>query len=157
MENMNLTFFYFALWLLPLPGKVQEEVMDRLRVRKSTHEDLIALSELLHELALRLTDTRPSQVVGVLRPFKERVLLAALMIVGSETVAGQQILQYLEKWQHVQTVIDGNDLLAMGVPKGPEIGRLLAQLLTARLDGEIVTEIEERSLVQKLFQINPGT
>jgi tRNA nucleotidyltransferase (CCA-adding enzyme) len=157
LQDMNLTFFYFALWLLPLPGKVQEEVMDRLRVRKSTHEDLMALSELLHELALRLTNTRPSQVVGVLRPYKERVLLAALMILGPETAPGKQVLQYLEKWQHVQTALDGNDLLAMGVPQGPEIGRLLAQLLTARLDGEIVTEIEERSLVQKLVQINPGT
>lgn len=150
MKDMSLTFFYFALWLLPLPGKVQEEVMERLRVRKSTREDLMALAELLHELALRLADARPSQVTGVLRPYKERVLLAALIVVGPETFAGQQIVQYLEKWQHIQTIMDGNDLLALGVPRGPEIGRLLDQLLTARLDGEITTEAEERAFIEAL-------
>lgn len=150
LKDQPLTFYYFALWLLPLPGKVQEEVMERLRVRKSTREDLIALSEFIHELALLSPEARPSEVVRMLRPYRERVLLAALVAVGVETPTGQQIQRYLAQWQHIQPAIDGNDLLAMGVPQGPEIGRLLAHLLTARLDGQVTTEAEERSLLQQL-------
>jgi tRNA nucleotidyltransferase (CCA-adding enzyme) len=86
----------------------------------------------------------------MLRPYRERVLLAALVAVGVETPTGQQIQRYLAQWQHIQPAIDGNDLLAMGVPQGPEIGRLLAHLLTARLDGQVTTEAEERSLLQQL-------
>jgi hypothetical protein len=41
--------------------------------------------------------------------------------------------------------------MAMGVPKGPEIGRLLETLLVARLDGEITSEAEERDYINALF------
>jgi tRNA nucleotidyltransferase (CCA-adding enzyme) len=149
-KDQSLTFYYFALWLLPLPGKVQEEVMDRLRVRKTTQEDLAALVDLLHKLALVPADAQPSEVVKVFRPYRERVLLSALIAVGPESTAGEQIVHYLEKWQHVQSALNGNDLIAMGVPKGPEIGRLLEELLAARLDGKIVTEEDERALVEIL-------
>jgi hypothetical protein len=47
--------------------------------------------------------------------------------------------------------LNGNDLIAMGVPKGPEIGRLLEALLVARLDGEIATEAEERDYISALL------
>lgn len=148
--DKSLTFYYFALWLLPLPGKVQEEVMERLRVRKTTQEDLGALVALLHQMALIPVDARPSEVTRVLRPYRERVLLSALIVIGLDSTAGEQIIQYLREWQHVQTILNGNDLIAMGVPKGPEIGRLLESLLVARLDGEIATEAEERSYIYAL-------
>ncbi len=39
--------------------------------------------------------------------------------------------------------IDGRDLLAAGVPAGPEVGRRLARALDARLDGEAGTRADE--------------
>ncbi len=147
LKDKSLIFYYFALWLLPLPSQVQQEVMERLRVRKSTQEDVIALVSLLHELTLLSPDARPSEIVVTLRPYRERVLLSALFAIGLETPTGQQIKQYLEEWKHIQPALDGNDLLAMGVPQGPEIGQLLERLLAARLDGEITTEAEERALI----------
>ena len=38
--------------------------------------------------------------------------------------------------------IDGNDLLALGVPRGPELGRTLNALLEAVLDGRVPNERE---------------
>jgi tRNA nucleotidyltransferase (CCA-adding enzyme) len=149
-RNKSLTFYYFALWLLPLSGKVQEEVMERLRVRKTTQEDMTALVDLLHKLAVLPADARPSEVVKVLRPCRERALLTALIAVGPESTAGEQITRYLKEWQHVQSALNGNDLITMGIPKGPKIGRLLEELLAARLDGKITTEAEERGLVDSL-------
>jgi tRNA nucleotidyltransferase (CCA-adding enzyme) len=88
--------------------------------------------------------------VKLLRPFRERVLLTAFIAAGPDSTAGDQIKQYLEKWQGVQTVLNGNDLIEMGVPRGPEIGRLLEDLLAARLDGKITTEAEERAFIESL-------
>jgi tRNA nucleotidyltransferase (CCA-adding enzyme) len=45
--------------------------------------------------------------------------------------------RWLEELRHVGLAIDGRDLLAAGVPEGPEIGRLLAGVLDRRLDGEL--------------------
>jgi tRNA nucleotidyltransferase (CCA-adding enzyme) len=42
----------------------------------------------------------------------------------------------------VRLRITGDDLLAAGVPEGPEIGRLLEETLRLRLDGELPDERE---------------
>jgi tRNA nucleotidyltransferase (CCA-adding enzyme) len=43
---------------------------------------------------------------------------------------------WLEELRHVRLEIDGRDLLAAGVPEGPEVGERLGRALDARLDGE---------------------
>jgi tRNA nucleotidyltransferase (CCA-adding enzyme) len=50
--------------------------------------------------------------------------------------ARKPVLAYLEALRHVRLSITGADLLAAGVPEGPEVGRRLRAALAARLDGE---------------------
>jgi tRNA nucleotidyltransferase (CCA-adding enzyme) len=51
--------------------------------------------------------------------------------------------RYVEVWRHVRLEIDGNDLLAAGIPQGPAVGRGLAGALRAKLDGEVAGRGEE--------------
>jgi tRNA nucleotidyltransferase (CCA-adding enzyme) len=44
---------------------------------------------------------------------------------------------WLRDVRHVRLVIDGEDLLASGVPQGPEIGRRLRETLLLRMDGKL--------------------
>jgi tRNA nucleotidyltransferase (CCA-adding enzyme) len=44
--------------------------------------------------------------------------------------------RWLDDLRHVTLEIDGEDLLAAGVPEGPDVGRALAGALDRRLDGE---------------------
>jgi tRNA nucleotidyltransferase (CCA-adding enzyme) len=50
---------------------------------------------------------------------------------------------YLEEWRSVRLEIDGEDLIAAGVPQGPALGRGLAEALRRKLDGEISGREEE--------------
>jgi tRNA nucleotidyltransferase (CCA-adding enzyme) len=50
------------------------------------------------------------------------------------TVAAER---WLNELRHVRLQISGADLLAAGIPQGPEIGRRLESALCARLDGEL--------------------
>jgi tRNA nucleotidyltransferase (CCA-adding enzyme) len=45
--------------------------------------------------------------------------------------------RWLAEIRHVRLLITGEDLLAAGVPQGPEIGRRLEAALRAKLDGEL--------------------
>ncbi|MDQ3768708.1 MAG: hypothetical protein M3370_04390 [Actinomycetota bacterium] len=51
--------------------------------------------------------------------------------------AREHVRAYLDELRHVRLSITGRDLLAAGVPEGPEIGRRLRATLAARLDGEV--------------------
>lgn len=74
---------------------------------------------------------RPSELRFLLdgEPVEVVALAGAL---GAREPAGR----YLDSLRHVRLSITGADLLAAGVPEGPEIGRRLRAALASRLDGE---------------------
>ncbi len=55
---------------------------------------------------------------------------------------GQAARRWLEDVRHVRLRIDGSDLIAAGIPEGPDIGRRLEEVLRARLDERLPDERE---------------
>jgi tRNA nucleotidyltransferase (CCA-adding enzyme) len=117
----------------------------------------VAVPRLLDELERR---KRPSQLHAALAPLPiEGVALAGALAAGPAfgpdrtgaprpggdgdappRGAGEAELavrRWLGELRHVRLRITGEDLLAAGVPQGPEIGRRLRATLALRLDGEI--------------------
>jgi tRNA nucleotidyltransferase (CCA-adding enzyme) len=75
---------------------------------------------------------RPSELARVLR----RAPVEAVALAGADGAA-EPARRWLHELRHVGLAIDGDDLLAAGVPRGPQIGRRLAATLDLRLDGEL--------------------
>jgi tRNA nucleotidyltransferase (CCA-adding enzyme) len=57
--------------------------------------------------------------------------------------AEEQAREWFERLSHVRLGIDGEDLLAAGVPAGPAIGRGLQAALADKLDGRASTREDE--------------
>ncbi len=77
---------------------------------------------------------RPSEIAGAARGHSpEAVALAAAVVPEAVDPAGR----WLDGLRHVTLEIDGEDVLAAGVPEGPEIGEALAGALARKLDGEV--------------------
>ncbi len=143
-------FVYFALLVVQLEANNQKEIMDRLRVRKTTREDVLAVTDIARETQALHEDAKPSEITHLLSPYPLRSLLAALALVGSSSFAGQSINNYYRNWRFISTSTKGKDLLRMGLEPGPRIGKLLEELLDARLDGEIQSEDGEVEYLAKL-------
>jgi tRNA nucleotidyltransferase (CCA-adding enzyme) len=83
------------------------------------------------------TPERPSEAVRLAATWDPAQLLVA-------RAAGAEWLdRYAAEWRHVNLEITGEDLLAEGIPEGPEIGRGLEAALSGKLDGEIAGREEE--------------
>jgi tRNA nucleotidyltransferase (CCA-adding enzyme) len=95
---------------------------------------------------LRRVEAKPSGVVAVLERFPEAALRAFAALSSDEVVASL-IGLYLNEWRHDRPELSGDDLLAMGVPEGPQIGRGLQLLRAARLDGWVSDRDDERALM----------
>lgn len=149
-EDETPAFLYLALWLLPLPQRVQAEVMERLRVRKATRQDGHACNQVLAALRALPPAARPSQVEKALRPYRPRVLLVVRTWLQEERLI-TWLDQYYGEWQRVKTAVTGDDLRAMGLKPGPQFAVLLDQLLAARLDGQVTTAAEEQALLAELI------
>ncbi len=75
----------------------------------------------------------PSEIAGAARGnAPEAVALASALVPEAVPAAAR----WLDELRHVTLEIDGEDLLAAGVPEGPEVGRALAAALARKLDGE---------------------
>jgi tRNA nucleotidyltransferase (CCA-adding enzyme) len=58
-------------------------------------------------------------------------------------VGGENARSWIDDLRHVRLEIDGHDLLAAGVPEGPEVGERLQRALDRKLDGEVSGRQEE--------------
>jgi tRNA nucleotidyltransferase (CCA-adding enzyme) len=83
-------------------------------------------------------DTPPSQLRSLLgsRGPEAVAIIGALAARRSPQARGA-VERWLGELRHVQLEIDGADLLAAGVPEGPEVGARLARALELRLDGRL--------------------
>ena len=71
----------------------------------------------------------------------------AFMLLTPSVVMRERLAHYSESQRFVQPLLRGGDLLALGVPKGPQMGEILRRIQDARLEGEVTTLEEERALV----------
>lgn len=82
--------------------------------------------------AAAIAAERPSQLAEVLRG----VPVEALAVAAAHG-ASAPVRRWLDDVRHVRLAIGGDDLIAAGVPRGPEIGRRLAMTLRRHLDGDV--------------------
>jgi tRNA nucleotidyltransferase (CCA-adding enzyme) len=58
-------------------------------------------------------------------------------LILARAMGAEWLDRYLEEWRSVALEIDGEDLIAAGVPQGPSVGRGLEAALRGKLDGEL--------------------
>ena len=93
---------------------------------------------------------RPSEIAARLGGLPvEAVALAGAL------GAAEPARRWLGELRHVRLDIDGDDLLAAGVPQGPALGRGLAAALRAKLDGEAPDRAAQLAVAVELCRSDP--
>ena len=122
-----------ALASSAIPAAELTKLLDALAFSAPDRDAIVAAAARAPEVAARLSDARmPSEIARAVSG-AEPELVALAGALGPE----RQAKQWLTDLRRVRLEIDGADLLAAGVPQGPEIGRGLQAALAARLDGRI--------------------
>ncbi len=89
-----------------------------------------------------------SRVYRVLHGFHLHAIESCAMAATVPTV-GQWLRLYLDELRHVRPLLDGDNLMALGVKEGPKVGLLLTKLLDARLDGLVESVEDEEEVVRR--------
>ena len=97
---------------------------------------------------LRRPDAKPSGVVLLLERFP-LAAVAARAAVEPDAIARQLTLRYLDEWRFVAPIVRGDELIALGVPEGPQVERGLKLIRAARLDGWVANRDDERALAMR--------
>jgi tRNA nucleotidyltransferase (CCA-adding enzyme) len=150
---------YLAALLHGMDAAVIRRTTGRLALSPRATQRLIDGLAAVERAADRLChegNRRPSEVVTGLRtlPLEMYPLLLALCPDGE---VHRYVERYLTTWRDIRARLTGDDLKRLGVPQGPQIGRILARVLAAKLDGEAPTREAEEALVRRDVLQPPAT
>jgi len=99
---------------------------------------------------------KPSQIYDVLHPLPLEALLFMMAKVPQQRIK-RAISFYLTKLMHVRIDVTGDDLINMGIAKGPEIGLILKAVRDARLDGLVKNREEELEFIKDMLKKDKKT
>jgi tRNA nucleotidyltransferase (CCA-adding enzyme) len=113
-------------------------LLDRLEFPASTRDRVASAAASVPRLIDELpAAANPSQLLAI----AERVPPEGVALAGA---ASEPALGAARRWltevRHVHLRINGDDLIAAGIPEGPELGRRLENTLRKRVDGELADE-----------------
>ena len=151
LEDSVCPLVCLAALVYPLSPREGEGIIGRLNLPGAWAEvvrDTIALRGLERELSA--PELSSSKLAGLVQGFSSTAVLAVSRVTLSP-VAGRSLKQYLDELQHVAPELKGGDLLALGVPSGPLVGRILGQLREAKLDRRVATIAQEKRMVKELL------
>ncbi|MFQ5934257.1 MAG: CCA tRNA nucleotidyltransferase, partial [Dehalococcoidia bacterium] len=119
------------------------------REQIQTVEDLMKLKS--QHGSLEKDELQPSAIYALLEGLSVDTL-HAFQIASDSPLVEERVQLYLSDLRPVKSCLNGGDLLALGVPRGPGMGRLLEELLKARLDRKVTSKEDEIAFVKRSLQ-----
>ena len=153
-DGQTMAQDWLAALFAPLSTGEVDAVISRLRLSgrwATLARDTIALRDT--EIEISRSAHRPSELYRMLSPFDLGAVTSWARLTRYPVVA-EALNLFVKELRFVRPVISGATLMEMGAPQGPLVGRILARLRDARLDGVVTEEREERTLALALMSQN---
>ena len=129
-----------------------ESVVERLNLNANWARIVRDVATVLARLPkLEDENVTRSRVYRLLQNFHSDAIESCAMGASDPTVAAWLRL-YLDELRHVRPLLDGDDLMALGVAEGPAVGLLLTELLDSRLDGHVKSVEDEEEMVRQALK-----
>lgn len=140
--------------LLLIFAHLRPEAAARLIARLRLPTKLANLARQLPTLWPRLPaladpDLRPGDVEDVLRNMPVPLALA-LMALAPDDMARGYIQTYFTVWHLIPPLMDGEDVKALGVPRGPVYTRIMRAVRAAQLDGTVTTHDDALAMAREI-------
>jgi tRNA nucleotidyltransferase (CCA-adding enzyme) len=135
----------WILWLADSDPSVISPLATRLRFTAGLTKTIISASMLKHQLS-GMQMSKPSEWTFALEEFPLLSVYAVYLMDRQN-----ELMDFIATWRHVKPLTTGDDLKKRGLEPGPRYSEILRRLRAARLDGEVKTAGEEKSLLDTLI------
>lgn len=122
------------------------DVAGRLALTSAQREAVASLPEARRTAAALAVQMRPSEATHLL----DALPLATVHALAAFSCS-HIVLAYLRDWRTQRPALTGDDLIELGVRRGPDVGEVLGLLRAAKLDGEVETRADEVHIVDQFL------
>ena len=137
----------FAAFVYIAPMDVMTNLADKLRM-PSDWRSIINDAGIARDTAARCQSGLVNDVElrRSLINVRNEVIRSAILVETDSNVS-QRLIDFRDRLRPMRTALNGDDLISLGVERGPMIGQILDELLAARIEGSISNADEERDYV----------
>ena len=137
----------FAAFAYLAPLGVMTDLAERLRM-PSDWRAVVSETGIVRSVAKRFRSEHLNDVElwRSLINVRDEVVRAAICVETDSDVS-RRLIDFRDRLRPMRTAINGDDLISLGVERGPMIGQILDELLAARIEGSISNADEERDYV----------
>lgn len=140
---------YMALLTYHLTNKERNHFISYLRLPKLVAQTMLDSNSIRTKLKELADNTlQPSSIYHSLNCYSPHAIQVGIIVSESEESRDNMRL-YLDKLRFIKPLLNGRDLLGMGVPQGPRIKEMLNKLLNAKLNGMMKTRRDEEAIVKQ--------
>lgn len=158
-EETNLRQRYwlqYCCWLWAcLPDEtVRNEFATRLELNREERDcvnDFVTLWD-TQLLATLTPEMGPVEIYNLFHKRHPVACIAALLLLEAPLPATEAFLRYWNHYRNQQPILDGKDLLCLGVQQGPELGEIRNTLLKERLEGHLESREDEVTFVEHALE-----
>ena len=152
----QLPSLYFCLLTYSFSEREIEQFLDRLNIPAKLSRAMRDTLNLKTKLSLLdKSSIKASEIYYLLHEY-EPLAIQANAIASESSMVHYHLQLFLTKLRYVRTSLNGEELKRLGISSGPEMGKVLQSLHTAKLDGEVSTRTEEKKLALSLSRSYSG-
>ncbi len=140
----------YTVFLSMQAEKSVQRINKRLKLPKVIQKSILQARELIEEIP-QMLDKKPSEIYHSFKNVPNYTLYAVHFFFHDNHKVQQSINQYLNEWIKLKPYTKGSDLKKFGVNPGPVYKTIYRQLISAWVDGEIVSQEEENELLQSIL------
>jgi hypothetical protein len=137
-----------SIWLAPLPAALRRRTLDRFSVRGAQAARIVRFGRDVERILRSLSKARGRGAVdAMLSDLSEEAVQAIHALAGG--AVRRRIVRWGAEDRRRRAPVTGSDLNALGL-EGPDVGRMLARIRSAFLDGEIANREEALALAEEM-------
>ncbi len=139
----------FAAFAYLAPMDAMNNLAERLRM-SSDWRAIVSETDIVRSVAkgCRTEHLSDVELWRSLIDVRDEVVRAAICVETDSDVS-RRLIDFRDRLRPMRTAINGDDLISLGVERGPMIGQILDELLAARVEGSISNADEERAYVMR--------
>lgn len=145
-------FMYFLCLIYGHGKRELNEISEKLSLSRKERAKVILLVEIkpVCRKLKSIGDYAPAYIYHILKGFPEELLVLIIAVANTGQVR-KVVNKYFSEWSKVKIKLSGDDLLKLGLKPGPHFGRILEEVLYAKLNGLLKTKRDEIAYVVDNF------
>lgn len=154
ISNYSLTrpfSVYLGVLLSELPDKRLNDALMRLHLSEDERCAIIDAQRILQGLLALESDASRSAIYKVLHGHDIHSLAICVCVAPMASRLRRGIKIYFEELKDLKPSLRGTDVIELGVPRGPLVGKVLDSLRDAMLDGKVLNAEDERRFVKEFW------